>query len=131
MNSGASRGRAGVIGFIIAETSLFAVCVVACLFYLGKSVPGPSPDEVLDLPVVGTVCLLSSSVTVALATRALAAGRVARGGSWLFVTVVLGLAFLGSTAREWRRLIVEGGLTTGTDRFGTTFYALLGLHAAR
>ena len=130
MNSGASRGRAGVIGFIIAETSLFAVFVVAYLFYLGKSVTGPSPKEVLDLPVVSTVCLLSSSVTVALATRALAAGRVARGGSWLFVTVVLGLAFLGSTAREWRRLIVERGLTIGTNLFGTTFYPLVGLHAS-
>src|SRR5438034_610816 len=125
MNSGASRGRAGVIGFIIAETSLFAVFVVAYLFYLGKSVTGPSPKEVLDLPVVSTVCLLSSSVTVALATRALAAGRVARGGSWLFVTVVLGLAFLGSTAREWRRLIVERGLTIGTNLFGPTFYPLM------
>ena len=130
MNSGASRGRAGVIGFIIAETSLFAVFVVAYLFYLGKSVTGPSPKEVLDLPVVSTVCLLSSSVTVALATRALAAGRVARGGSWLFVTVVLGLAFLGSTAREWRRLIVERGLTIGTNLFGSTFYPLVGLHAS-
>ena len=130
MNSGASRGRAGVIGFIIAETSLFAVFVVAYLFYLGKSVTGPSPKEVLDLPVVSTVCLLSSSVTVALATRALAAGRVARGGSWLFVTVVLGLAFLGSTAREWRRLIVERGFTIGTNLFGTTFYPLVGLHAS-
>ena len=130
MNSGASRGRAGVIGFIIAETSLFAVFVVAYLFYLGKSVTGPSPKEVLDLPVVSTVCLLSSSVTVALATRALAAGRVARGGSWLFVTVVLGLAFLGSTAREWRRLIVERGLTIGTNLFGSTFYPLVCLHAS-
>jgi len=119
-----------VIGFIIAETSLFAVFVVAYLFYLGKSVTGPSPKEVLDLPVVSTVCLLSSSVTVALATRALAAGRVARGGSWLFVTVVLGLAFLGSTAREWRRLIVERGLTIGTNLFGSTFYPLVGLHAS-
>ena len=130
MNSGASRGRAGVIGFIIAETSLFAVFVVAYLFYLGKSVTGPSPKEVLDLPVVSTVCLLSSSVTVALATRALAAGRVARGGSWLFVTVALGLAFLAGTAQEWRRLIVERGLTIGTNLFGSTFYPLVGLHAS-
>src|SRR6266446_1718969 len=107
MSSGAARGRAGVIGFIVAEASLFGVFVVAYLFYLGKSVTGPSPKEVLDLPIVGTVCLLSSSITVALATRALGAGRIARAGWWLFVTVALGLAFLGGTAQEWRRLIVE------------------------
>jgi cytochrome c oxidase subunit III len=130
MNSAASRGRAGVIGFIVAETSLFAVFVVAYLFYIGKSLTGPYPKEVLDLPVAGTVCLLSSSITVALATRALAAGRVARAGAWLSVTIALGLAFLGGTAREWHRLIFERGLTIGTNLFGTTFYPLVGLHAS-
>src|SRR5215510_891117 len=111
MNSAASRGRAGMIGFIVAETSLFAVFVVASLFYLGKSLTGPSPKEVLDLPILGPVCLLSSSATVALGARALPAGRVARAGSWLFVTVVLGLVFLRGTAQEWHRLIAERGLT--------------------
>ena len=130
MNSGAARGRAGVIGFIVAETSLFAVFVVAYLFYIGKSLTGPFPREVLDLPIVGTICLLSSSITVALATRALAAGRIARAGAWLLVTVVLGLAFLAGTAQEWRRLIVERGFTIGTNLFGSTFYPLVGLHAS-
>jgi cytochrome c oxidase subunit III len=130
MNSGSARGRAGVIGFIVAEASLFAVFVVAYLFYIGKSLTGPSPKDVLDLPIVGTVCLLSSSLTVALATRALSAGRVARAASWLLVTVVLGLVFLAGTAREWRRLIVEQGFTIGTNLFGSTFYPLVGLHAS-
>ena len=130
MNSVAARGRAGIIGFIVAEASLFGVFVVAYLFYLGKSLTGPTPRDVLELPIVGTVCLLSSSLTVALASRALAAGRVARAGSWLFVTVVLGLAFLAGTAQEWRQLIVEHGLTIGTNLFGTTFYPLVGLHAS-
>jgi cytochrome c oxidase subunit 3/cytochrome o ubiquinol oxidase subunit 3 len=130
MNSGDARGRAGVIGFILAETSLFAVFVVAYLFYIGKSLTGPLPKEVLDLPIVGTVCLLSSSLTVALASRAVAADRITRAGSWLFVTVALGLAFLAGTAHEWRRLIVERGLTIGTNLFGSTFYPLVGLHAS-
>jgi cytochrome c oxidase subunit III len=130
MNSTASRGRAGIIGFIVAETSLFAVFVVAYLFYIGKSATGPYPRDVLDLPIVNTVCLLSSSVTVAFATRALAAGRTARAGAWLLVTIVLGLVFLAGTAREWRGLIVERGLTIGTNLFGSTFYPLVGLHAS-
>ena len=130
MNSAASRGRAGVIGFIVAETSLFGVFVVAYLFYLGKSLTGPYPKDVLELPILGTLCLLSSSVTVAPASRALAAGRVGRAGAWLSVTVVLGLTFLAGTAREWYRLIVERGLTIGTNLFGTTYYPLVGLHAS-
>jgi len=130
MSSTASRGRAGVIGFIVAEASLFSVFVVAYLYYIGKSQTGPFPKDVLELPILGTICLLSSSITVALASRALAAGRVARAGAWLFVTVVLGAAFLTNTAWEWRRLIAERGFTIGTNLFGTTFYPLVGLHAS-
>ena len=52
------RGRAGMIGLIIAEGSLFAVFVVAYLFYTGKSLSGPYPKDVLHIPVVGTICLL-------------------------------------------------------------------------
>ena len=130
MNSTSPRGRAGVIGFIVAEVSLCSVFVVAYLFYIGKSQTGPSPKDVLELPILGTICLLSSSITVALASRALAAGRVARAGAWLFVTVVLGAAFLTNTAQEWHRLIVERGFTIGTNLFGTTFYPLVGLHAS-
>jgi cytochrome c oxidase subunit 3 len=130
MNSTVARGRAGVIGFIVAEASLFAVFVVAYLFYIGKSATGPSPRDVLELPILGTVCLLSSSVSVALATRALAAGRIAGAASWLFVTVLLGLAFLAGTASEWRHLIADRGLTIGTNLFGSTFYPLVGLHAS-
>src|SRR5207249_10675984 len=83
MNSTGSRGRAGVIGFIVAETSLFAVFVVAYLFYIGKSPTGPFPTDVLELPILGTICLLSISVTVALATCAFAAGRDGRAGDRL------------------------------------------------
>ena len=130
MSRTAARGRAGVVGFIVAETSLFAVFVIAYLFYIGKSQTGPFPKDVLELPILGTICLLSSSVTVALASRALAAGRIARAGAWLFATVVLGAAFLAGTAQEWHRLIADRGLTIGTNLFGTTFYPLVGLHAS-
>jgi cytochrome c oxidase subunit III len=125
-----SAGRVGMVGLIVAEASLFAVFVVAYLYDLGKSLSGPAPREVLSVPVVGTVCLLSSSVTVALAVRAVRQGAVGRSGVWLLATVVLAVAFLTDTAIEWARLITREGLTIGTNLFGTTFYALLGLHAS-
>ncbi len=124
------RGRVGMIGLIVAEASLFAVFVVAYLAYTGKSVSGPRPADVLAVPILGTLCLLSSSLTVALATRALTRHTVRRAGLWLLVTVVLGSMFLVGTAREWQRLITEQGLTIGTNLFGTTFYPLVGLHAS-
>ena len=126
----ASAARVGMIGLIVAEASLFAVFVVAYLYDLGKSLSGPSPKEVLSVPVLGTVCLLSSSVTVALAVRALRRGAVRRCGAWLLATVVLAVVFLTGTAAEWLRLITREGVTIGTNLFGTTFYALVGLHAS-
>ena len=125
-----SAARVGMVGLIVAEAALFAVFVVAYLYDLGKSVSGPSPSEVLSVPVLGTVCLLSSSVTVALAVRALARGAVGRSGAWLLATVLLAVVFLANTAAEWLRLITRDGLTIGTNLFGTTFYALVGLHAS-
>ncbi|OLB37807.1 MAG: heme-copper oxidase subunit III [Candidatus Rokubacteria bacterium 13_2_20CM_2_64_8] len=126
----ASAARVGMIGLIVAEASLFAVFVVAYLYDLGKSLSGPSPKEVLSVPVLGTVCLLSSSVTVALAVRAFGRGAVRRCGAWLLATVVLAVVFLTGTAAEWLRLITREGVTIGTNLFGTTFYALVGLHAS-
>ncbi len=128
--SPAWRGRAGMIGLIVAEASLFAVFAVAYLFYVGKSLNGPYPKDVLELPLVNTLCLLSSSVTVAVAIRALRQGQTRRAGGWFLLTLALGLAFLVGTAREWYRLIVGQGLTIATNLFGTTFYALVGLHAS-
>jgi cytochrome c oxidase subunit III len=127
--SPAWRGRAGMIGLIVAESSLFAVFVVAYLFYIGKSLNGPYPRDVLELPLFNSVCLLSSSVTVARAIRALRRGQVRRSGGWFLLTLGLGAIFLAGTAREWYRLIVGHGLTIGTNLFGSTFYALVGLHA--
>jgi cytochrome c oxidase subunit III len=124
-----SPRRMGVIGLIAAEASLFAVFVVAYLFYIGKSLSGPYPREVLEAPIFVSLCLWASSGTVWLATRALHRGDVRRTGVWLLLTVALGGVFLGGTAAEWRRLIVEHGLTIGSNLFGTSFYSLVGLHA--
>lgn len=124
------KGRVGIVSLIVAEISLFAVFVVAYLFYIGKSVNGPYPKDVLELPVLGTVCLLSSSLSVAFAARALKRGSVGLSGIWLLATVALGATFLAGTAKEWYRLIYTHGLTIGTNLFGTTFYPLVGLHAS-
>lgn len=123
------RGKVAMAGLIIAESAIFTIFVVAYLFYVGKSLTGPTPAEVLETPVFYTICLLSSSITIHLAGMALESGK--RGaflGLWL-LTFVLGGAFLLGTALEWRRLIYERGLTISTNLFGTTYYSLVGLHA--
>src|SRR4029078_9958024 len=66
------RGKVGMLSFIIAESAIFTIFVVAYLFYLGKSMTGPSPRDVLEVPIFYTICLLSSSVTIHLAAKRLA-----------------------------------------------------------
>ena len=124
-----SRGRVGMSSLIAAEAAIFTIFVVAYIFYIGKSVSGPTPKDVLELPILGTVCLLSSSVTIHLAVRALRNSRVARFGLWWFATIALGSIFLIGTGREWHHLIFDEGLTVSTNLFGTTYYSLVGLHA--
>src|ERR1700736_4567084 len=123
-----SRGKVAMASLIIAESAIFTIFVVAYLFYLGKSLTGPTPREVLETPIFFTICLLSSSLTIHLASRFLERGK--RGtflGLW-FLTIALGGLFLYGTGQEWHRLIYEHGLTISTNLFGTTYYSLVGLH---
>ena len=124
-----SRGKVAMAGLIIAESAIFTIFVVAYLFYLGKSVTGPTPSEVLETPIFYTICLLSSSLTIHLAAKSLERDyRRLFLGFWL-LTIALGGLFLYGTAQEWHRLIYERGLTISTNLFGTTYYSLVGLHA--
>jgi cytochrome c oxidase subunit III len=123
------RGVVGMACLILAESAIFIIFVVAYVYYIGKSLSGPLPAQVLELPILGTVCLLSSSATVHFAVSALRKGRVRACTLWLTGTVLLGAMFLMTTAREWYHLIHDVGLTIRTNLFGTTFYSLVGLHA--
>jgi len=123
-----SPGRVGMFTLIAAEAAIFVIFVVAYLFYLGKSISGPTP-AILHAPVFISVCLFSSSATIHLAVVALRKGNVARFGLWWVLTFVLGAIFLGGTAREWNHLIRVEGLWIDTNLFGTTYYSLVGLHA--
>jgi cytochrome c oxidase subunit III len=124
-----ARGRLGMYCLIAAEAAIFTIFVVAYLFYAGKGLSGPTPQEVLHVPVLFTVCLLSSSLTIHLAVRSLRKGKGAAFARWWFLTLFLGATFLFGTAVEWRHLIYDERLTIQTNLFGTTYYSLVGLHA--
>jgi cytochrome c oxidase subunit III len=124
-----SRGRVGMWCLIAAESAIFSIFVVAYIFYIGKSQTGPQPKDVLHAPIFYTFCLLSSSLTIHIALRRMAAGEVAAFGRWWLATIVLGGTFLFGTAREWNHLISIDGLTISRNLFGTTYYSLVGLHA--
>ena len=123
------RGKVGMACLIIAESAIFTIFVVAYLYYIGKSLTGPTPREVLETPIFFTVCLLSSSLTIHLASKLLERGKRGAFLALWFLTIVLGALFMYGTVREWHRLIYEHGLTISSNLFGTTYYSLVGLHA--
>ena len=124
-----SRGIVGMACLIIAESAIFLIFVVAYVYYIGRSLSGPTPAQVLELPILSTICLLSSSFTIHYAVGALRKDNVRGCTVGLAGTVLLGAIFLMMTAREWYHLIHDIGLTIRTNLFGTTFYSLVGLHA--
>jgi len=123
------RGKVGMACLIIAESAIFTIFVVAYLFYVGKSLTGPTPQQVLEAPIFFSICLLSSSLTVHFAGKALERGKQGAFLTLWSLTILLGGLFLYVTVREWHRLIYEHGLTISTNLFGTTYYSLVGLHA--
>src|SRR5258708_17535227 len=105
---------------IAAEAAIFTIFVVAYIFYIGKSLTGPTPQDVLSAPIFYSICLLSSSVTIHLAVKALGQGSVGGFSRWWFATIALGAMFLYGTATEWHRMIYREGLTISTNLFVTT-----------
>jgi cytochrome c oxidase subunit III len=124
-----ARGPVGMYCLIAAEAAIFTIFVVAYIFYIGKSLTGPQPKDVLRVPIFFTICLLSSSLTMHVAVKSLKGGRVRSFGQWWLLTIALGTIFLAGTFREWHHLIYDEGLTVQTNLFGTTYYSLVGLHA--
>ncbi len=125
-----SARKVALVCLILTETTLFSIVVAAYVFYIGKSLTGPTPREVLETPIIPTICLLGSSVTIMLAERALRRENRSRFQLWWLITILLAAFFIGATAFEWHRLITVHHLTISTNLFGTTFYSLVGLHAS-
>ena len=124
-----SKRRVGMTALIVGESAIFTIFVVAYVFYIGKSLSGPTPAQVLEVPILATICLLSSSLTILRAEKAIKDDRMGSFTVWLGATIALAASFLTGTALEWKKLIYHDGLTVSTNLFGTTFYSLVGLHA--
>jgi cytochrome c oxidase subunit 3 len=123
------KGRVAMFTLIAAESAIFTIFVVAYIYYIGQSLSGPTPREVLTLPIFNTIFLLSSSLTIMLAERALVRRAMGTFNVFWGLTILLGAIFLIGTAREWYKLITVDHLTISTNLFGTTYYSLVGLHA--
>src|SRR3989442_14155953 len=83
--------------FIGSECLLFGSLISTYLVYKGRSVVGPYPNEILNIPFtsVSTFDLLMSSLMMVLALAAVQRGAMKWGKIWVFSTALLGLVFLG------------------------------------
>jgi heme/copper-type cytochrome/quinol oxidase subunit 3 len=115
--------------FLGSECLFFGSLIATYLSYRGKSLVGPTPSEVFNIPFtsVSTFVLLMSSLFMVLALAAIQRGD--RHGTlvWLMATALAGSTFLGGQYYEFTTFYREG-LWLDTNLFGTTFFVLTGFH---
>ncbi|QDU47266.1 Cytochrome c oxidase subunit 3 [Symmachiella dynata] len=123
--------KVGMACFLCSEAAFFMTLLVGYGLYLGRDLTGPTPAEVLSMPlvIVNTILLLSSSITIALAMKRYEKSEFGQFRLFLGLTIFLGAAFIVGTGIEWKGLIEDHGLTISRNLFGTTFYTLIGFHA--
>ncbi|MBX9598017.1 MAG: cytochrome o ubiquinol oxidase subunit III [Burkholderiales bacterium] len=115
--------------YIMSDCILFS-CFFASYAVLHTNVfGGAGPKELFDLNyvMVETFLLLTSSFTYGLAMLAAHKNNKAQALTWLFITFLLGLGFIGMEINEFHHLIIEGN---GPSRsaFLSSFFGLVGLH---
>ncbi|MFO7171611.1 MAG: cytochrome c oxidase subunit 3 [Bacillota bacterium] len=127
--TGIDNRKLGMWLFLASECMFFGAFIVAYIAYQGKSLSGPTPEELLNIPLtsLSTFVLLMSSLAMVLAVQAAQQDRQADARKWLLATALLGLGFLSFQAYEYTHFI-HAGLTLSVNLFGTTFYTLTGLH---
>ena len=121
--------KLGMWVFIGSECLLFGTLIATYLAYKGRSVIGPHPREILNIPLttISTFDLLMSSLLMVLALAAVQRGDRRQARLWLLGTAFFGLIFLGFQAWEFTEFVHEG-LTLQQNLFGSTFFVLTGFH---
>ena len=128
-NTGLSNEKLAMWTFLGSECLLFGALISTYLLYRGKSVSGPTPHQIYDIPYtsVSSFVLLMSSLTMVLALAAIQRGDHRRLRVWLLATALLGATFISGQVYEFTSFIREG-LTLKTNVFGSSFFVLTGFH---
>ena len=82
------------------------------------------------LPLLNTLILLSSGITLTIAHHALKADKRKQVLVWLGATVLLGALFLFFQVVEYIHAYRDLNLTLGSGIYGSTFFMLTGFHGA-
>ena len=117
--------------FLASDCLFFGALISTYLLYRDRSVVGPFPKDLYDIPFtsVSSFVLLMSSVSMVLALAAIQRGDLRRMRVWLVCTAMLGILFLSGQAYEFTEFYNKG-LSLHQNLFGSTFFVLTGLHGA-
>ena len=80
------------------------------------------------LPTINTALLLTSGVTLTIAHHALQVGNRSKTIAFMWLTVALGIVFLGVQGYEYVHLYRDLNLKLTSGVYGSTFYMLTGFH---
>jgi heme/copper-type cytochrome/quinol oxidase subunit 3 len=134
-----SLGKLGMWLFLIGDAMSFGGLLAAYGAIRASAPTWAPPSEILGIPLTAfmTFLLICSSLTMVKALESIQNGNQSRMCTFLGLTVLGGLIFLGLQAYEWTHLITHGlTLTTlphgmsGSTLFGPTFFAITGFHGA-
>jgi cytochrome c oxidase subunit 3 len=117
----------GFVIFLASESLIFlALFVGYAVFKSSAPLWLPAGVEGLEVrePLINTVVLVSSSLVIWLAERALHRQRLGEFRAWWLLTMAMGTYFVVGQAIEWQHL--PFGLASGV--FGASFYLLTGFH---
>ncbi len=120
--------------FLVTDALLFAGFLAAYGFVRLAAGAWPVRSEVFSMPFIGlmTFVLITSSATMATAVGAAHRGDLRLARTFVVLTTIGGLFFLGCQAREWTGLIQEGARLTanpwGVPAFSGFFFMITGFH---
>ncbi len=128
-STGISNTKLAMWVYLGSDCLLFGSLISTYLLLRHRSVGGPTPEAVFDIPFtsVSSFVLLMSSLTMALAVSSIVRGDVRLNRIWLATTAMLGAVFIGGQVYEFTTFYREG-LGYTTNIFGSAFYTLTGFH---
>ncbi|HET7876592.1 MAG TPA: cytochrome c oxidase subunit 3 [Methylomirabilota bacterium] len=129
--TGIDHRKMGMWAFLGSDCMFFGSLIGTYLSYKGKSLGGPTPHEMFNIPLtsVSAFVLLMSSVWMVLALNYLRLNNMRWAKFWLLMTALFGAWFVGNQVYEFNEFAHEG-LTLQTSLFGSSFFTLTGFHGA-
>ena len=127
----ANKLRWGMLAFLGSELATFGA-LFGYYFYIRagdwESIFVGIPDLTGSLVIANTTLLILSSITLHLAHTAIRKDDRRKFLSWLVVTVLLGVVFIGGQIYEYYEFIIHEGFTLTSGFFASAFFGLTGLH---